>query len=419
MFPKKRINAYIIRKQVNNVRETFEQVISQLPTRLAGRIRTNQTRNTIEFGKTRIECMGLVQSRGNRVAEKLGKARLPSDIQILFFDEAWEFSSTDFMNVQMAVADSDCRWLIWIGAANPYNLQNPFFEKLMSIVPYDLQKIKNEYDYYEIKGDTIGHWVCAYACWNEPWMGSETKNTIESAKSIDPITSDVVIWGKPLRLGGGIYNGYIPKIKIVNHIPAIDFLDSEIFCGIDVGYSNDPTAVVFGLESNGKVLIFNELIIQNLNRIFDETRTCFEIVRFLRTNWQLLRWRNQLCVFTDNDFAFADTLNRVANQQTIRLDGENVNFGDYIFFQRISDSYRKTRIRDRIKGVVRCLSNGFFYMMKGKGINLLKEFEISDWKKDMKGTTKEIQSRADGDDHSLNALEYGLREKIYSIGTDD
>ncbi len=410
--PDKKIIFYGIRKMVENKREFFDTIIEHLPAELS--YETNISNKTIKRSGLHVEIIGLSEN-SKKIAQKLGKTRLKSDLTILCFDEAFEFTETDFINVIMGVGLGKQSIITY--CSNPYSPQTPYFKKVLKKQPYNDKTAREKYHEVLFEKDKVFHFMTPYAIWNEGILSDAIKDSIDKAEITDPLTGSVVRWGKPLLLSGGIYSRELRFIHAVNSVPS-SFFDGEMIIGIDFGYSTDPTAIIASVISADEtaLCVIGEKVIGTKFAPFDTSKQANEIFKFIARMWKKYQWGGTLTIMCENDFAFVEQLNLLLenNKTTLIRDGKIYYLKNVIEFERVSEKYQKDRIAKRIKTMLRVMASGKLYVIKKDIPNLWNEWELSQWKKNPQGITK--IEREDGKDHGINALEYALSPYISTLG---
>ena len=422
MFPEMVINAYIIRKEVRQKEESFDDACGLLPWEVED-AKINKNDRTIKFGNTRIECIGLKKT-GDQNYRKIGKARRQCHIQILIFDEAFEFQKDEFDEIAMAVGDGS--WVIWFGLANPYNIQNHYFQTIMKNSPYDMNKMKRKFHYKKVVGDSLFHWISPLAIWKEPYLKANKKKDLEEMRRKNPKLSDLYLYGSPFEMKGSIYAGGMEYLNRYRELPEhFKTIDTRPFAGVDFGFTIGNTAVIFGYYNQfGQLLIIDELVIDPELEGYDLSKNTFKIISFFKRNFESRPWKNSLIVRCDNDFASVNALNYAAEMRNHAVfdiwRGRKFPLSEKISFRRISDGVdsKKELIIDRIHAVDHCLRQGNFGVLVGKKFQLIQELEGARWKKVSGLVETYKEERVKINDHSINALEYGLAKNIYLIGQD-
>ncbi len=410
--PDKKITFYGVRKMIENKREFFDTIMEHIPPELS--YETNISNKTIKREGLHIEIIGLAEN-SKKIAQKLGKTRLKSDLTIICFDEAFEFSETDFMNVIMGVglgAESIISY-----CSNPYSPTTPFFKKVLAKQPYNEKTAREDFHEVLFENDKVFHFMTPYALWDEGILSDAIKTSIDQAEITDPLTGAVVRWGKPLMLSGGIYSRELRFIHVVNSVPPA-FYDGNILMGIDFGYSQDETAVSASVISADEtsLCVIGEKVIGTKLAPFDTAKQANEIFKFIAQMWKKYQWGGVLTIRCENDFAFVEQLNSLLtnNKTTLVRNHKTYYLRDVIEFERVSEKYQKDRIAKRIKTMLRLMASGKMYALKKDIPTLWNEWEMMKWKKNPQGITK-IQ-REDGNDHALNSLEYAISPYLSTLG---
>ncbi len=334
---------------------------------------------------------------------------------MICFDEAFEFSETDFMNVLMGVglgAESIISY-----CSNPYSPQTPFFKKVLAKQPYSEKTAREDFHEVLFENDKVFHFMTPYALWDEGILSDAIKETIDKAEQIDPLTGAVVRWGKPLLLSGGIYSRELRFIHVVPSVPS-SFYDGNILMGLDFGYSTDETAVSASVISADEtsLCVIGEKVIGTKLAPFDTAKQANEIFKFIAQMWKKYQWGGVLTIRCENDFAFVEQLNSLLtnNKTTLVRNHKTYYLRDVIEFERVSEKYQKDRIAKRIKTMLRLMASGKMYALKKDIPTLWNEWEMMKWKKNPQGITQ--IARCDGNDHSLNALEYSIAPYLSTLG---
>ena len=359
--------------------------------------------------------LGLVEKKGQQITEKLGLTRHNVDYCFVCFDEAFEFTKQDFMNVKMALGGYK-EWIIF-KCSNPFAPSSPYFIEFLEQLPFDLKTMKEvgQQKKFIPETKTLYHWTNYIRAVKDGFLSPDTVKAIESADKDDPLFGDVMKYGKPALLQGGIYNTQ-QIIYLTPQQSSFDlFKTGDIHIGIDFGYSIGDTVVeiVCVDEEQTRVLHMAELIIDNKKKQFDlalYTRWIIDFIGGFITTYNLEQDKH-FTVYCDKDYAWVDAL-----QQAFSSKYPDISLA----FVQVPKLVISKRIADRIRGVVRCLSGGMFYMLKGEdgvksGEGLIREMELAYW--DMDTTNKDKYTRdSKCKDHCLDAFEYALYPVINLIG---
>ncbi len=143
---------------IENKREFFDTIIEHLPEELS--YETNISNKTIKREGLHIEIIGLAEN-SKKIAQKLGKTRLKSDLTIICFDEAFEFSETDFINVIMGVGLGKQSIISY--CSNPYSPQTPYFKKVLKKQPYNDKTAREKFQEVLFDKDKVFHFITPYA----------------------------------------------------------------------------------------------------------------------------------------------------------------------------------------------------------------------------------------------------------------
>lgn len=413
--PDKKITFYGIRKKVENKREFYDTVIDNWPAGV--KYKANVSNRVISHNNLYIEIIGLAD-RTRKVVQTLGKTRRQSDLTIICFDEAFEFHEKEFLSTMSAVGIGNQRMIFY--CANPYDPDGAFFEKVLKRQPWTEKLAEKASEAIFYNGDKVQHFSTAEAVWNEI-LTDGNKALIEEAPLVDRITGEVVQKGRPLRLEGGIYTKELPYVKIIKSLAdRPEMYKWDAICGIDFGYSIDPTAIVFSAISpaEDEVAVLDELEIGTKQKIFDGTEQAFKIFEFLKKNWLKYRWGGTLTIYCENDFAFVDMLNNLLhlkNAPLIKHKQGVASLNDLVEFVKVSEHYKKDIILNRVKAILRLMRTGKMSAIKGRSAKLLYEFTRSNWVENMNKQGFKFK-REDKNDHFMNAFEYSLSKHWPRIG---
>ena len=171
-------------------------------------------------------------------------------------------------------------------------------------------------------------------------------------------------------------------------------------CGVDTAYSNkspDTISFIFlGITKSGKCIVLDEEVYNNaeLNIPIAPSDTVERLVAFLLRNSN--KWGAPKGSFIDN----ADQATITECKKYKREKGTVFNF---------AGAWKKTTVINRINLQLGWIAQGYYLVLEHCK-NHIKELETYSWKEDK-------YEPEDGNDHTINASQYGWLPYISKIGT--
>lgn len=370
----------------------------------------NRSASMIYINKVKIRVIGL-NSMSKYGAKKSGLPRFANvDYIIKIFEECFEFRVEEFNAINEAVRHigKEPSYLTFC-ICNPWALTNWFIKRCVDLQKHD-EKVLKEVGYqlgvYEIHDKETNmkqKILVEYSNWRvvREHISQEQIMNIRNYWKTDRNRALVADYGMPGFEFGAIYTSELHKI-------AEPFYSADPcyhLCGMDYGWSqtegHGKTACIFatGTPNNG-VDIYGEFIWDNSKVPIDPNQLCQRVVNFYKE--QVQTWMQNL------NHIYPPKINvRVDNSEPGIIALLNNTARQYGYNTWLSfGPCKKYPTMDRISVVLALMGCGKFRMSK-QCDNLMKEFSFAHY--DEKGEKKRVKEN----DHSLNALEYGIEPLLY------
>lgn len=404
------VQTNIWRNEPTGATETFDEFIGVMEDIYkinSDRTNTNATKRKVRIGNNTIRFNGYLSNR-KRKTPKLGKARLGTnkDIQINIFEEATEFNSEKDIQL-MLQASGGAEYQINIFLANPWVISNWYVSKCAKLLPFDEYALRQDGEQVASKKNTETKTMDITHITNHrinTYLSQAQHQLLYDSWDISEAFAKTVDLGLPGVSEGLIYAPYLDKVKSWRTYISSD----EFKAGLDIGMSTGNNASA------------THLIIGRVNTTIKEV--------ILDAEWRHSNQEQAFKTDTDQIEIIAKKLMEYAMQHRSKIQNSNTGIFkvsvDYAAWGWISllkaelDTYKERLVRDLIS-VVPCvkfliptriqvlsmlIAKGGFRVNKELVPKHWEELETALW--DDTRQVKDMPTRLNENDHSLDALEY-------------
>lgn len=358
----------------------------------------------------KIRVLGL-NSMSRSQAQKSGLANFGElDYLFIYFEERFEFSTTDFSAAREAIRAVGDYQVIIINVCNPWAKSNEYIQYCSSNMEWNINKMKTtgnqvgifETEDYETKIKTIK--LFQYTNWRvaQNVLSKAEIAGIKDTWNIDRNRALTTDYGMPGYEWGAIYTHLLNKIGQ----PILQQDPTHIIAGVDFGWSSSSnggkTAAVFGVATREVGIdIYGEYHHDPAVKPLSPDQVALQIVEFFKK--QMVEY----CFKIGREVPFYTKV-KVDNMvvgfiQILNNVTKKLGLHHWLHFTKCA----KFPIVDRID-IQQAIMGYQKFRMDSNCIHLLREFEISHYKEKV-----EKRERAKGEDHTLNAYEYGMENVMY------
>lgn len=419
-----RVATSIWRYDVAGATETYDELLGVLEDLYdieANRRNSNTTKRVLKLPNNEIQSNGFLSNRKNKTP-KLGKARkgIKKDVQINLFEEATEFANAK--QIQMIQqATGGAKIIINIYIANPWVLSNWYVKRVNRFLQFnekrlreDGEQLKQKY-FTETKKLRISH-ITNHRI--NTYLSQAQHQMLYDAWNISDQFARVVDLGMPGVAEGLVYAPIIHKIMpTVNTMPIEEFRG-----GIDWGTSTtaggSATTMVLGRfgRDYSQIALDEEYYHSNAKQHYKDddllvSELIEQLLRYTKQNYEKIRESKTGHIKVFYDFGAA-MLGSALKKELAKYTRERP-IADLILIKPCS----KFEVPTRIDIVKHLISQGRYKVNKEKMPNHMEELETSQWEE-----TKLVSgrpTRLNEDDHTLDAMEYMIGDKLLKFAKAD
>ena len=415
LCPKQTFTFYTIRLQQGEPRQnSFDEALKVAPNAENVFWVSNKTKFQIKGKNFRWAFLGMLDRGRKKGVQKQGLPRYDADYTVICFEEASDFTPDQLHMVKQAVRLND-RTLI-VGLANPYFPQSAFFLEMYRHFPPPVKLLENESigRAYQIKDRVLCQWTNIFAIKNaqEPYFSKADYRELLNGLVDAPLTGKTSLYGIPMALKGALYpDPILKRIKYFTNpwtVFSVASIDSEFLGGLDYGFTNSPSAFIFGVKDmlHKRVAVLGAFKTSSVAAgEFDTIRFCNEVYAFINLHVlpYLHRFKKTMTVWTDShSLALTSTLNHHRPDMMV----------NYVEFRPVSQKLRAPlSIILRIEKVFNAMAGWkIAFKSKAPGLEQLKqEWATSYWKEqDAVENVNKLLRIAPYGDHLQDAYDYAF-----------